>query len=382
VSASGTVDAVVVGAGVVGLATARALARAGHETLVLEATDRFGSGTSSRNSEVIHAGIYYPTGSLKARLCVAGRERLYAYCAERGVDARAIGKVIVATTEAELATLERYRSQARANGAGDLAPLDRAELRALEPAVRGVGGLHSPRSGIVDSHALMVALLGDLEAAGGVLVTGAPVTAVRAADAGLELEVGGRDPTRLVTGLLVNAAGLGAPGLAARMALPGVDAPRQWYARGRYYGYTGAVPFRHLVYPVAGGGGLGVHLTLDLAGAARFGPDVAWIEDEDYAFDDSERGAFVEAIRRYWPELDPARLAPAYTGIRPKLVGPGAPAADFRIDGPGEHGVPGLVQLFGIESPGLTASLALADEVLARLTQPGETASCSASASS
>lgn len=381
-SAADRVDAVVVGAGVVGLATARALALAGHETVVLEATDRFGSGTSSRNSEVIHAGIYYPTGSLKARLCVAGRERLYAYCAERGVDARAFGKVIVATTEAELATLEAYRTRARANGAGDLAPLDGPALRDLEPALRGVGGLHSPRSGIVDSHALMVALLGDLEAAGGVLVTGAPVTAVRAVDAGLELEVGGSDPTRLVTGTLVNAAGLGAPGLAARMALPGVAAPRQWYARGRYYGYTGAVPFRHLVYPVAGSGGLGVHLTLDLGGGARFGPDVAWIDDEDYAFDDSDRSAFVEAIRRYWPELDPARLVPGYTGIRPKLVGPGAPAADFRIDGPGEHGVPGLVQLFGIESPGLTASLALADEVLARLTQAGETGSCSASASS
>jgi L-2-hydroxyglutarate oxidase LhgO len=366
VSTAETVDAVVVGAGVVGLAVARRLAEAGLETLLLESAGSIGSGISSRNSEVIHAGIYYPTGSLKARLCVAGRDALYAYCAERGIGARAVGKLIVATDEREVATLDGYRAQARANGAGDLEPLDARAVRELEPEVDAVAGLFSPRSGIVDSHALMLSFLGDFERAGGVLALQSPVLALRPCSQGMALDVGGAQPMSLRAGCVVNAAGLGAPALAARCE--GLQAvPRLWLARGRYYGLSGPPPFRHLVYPVAGGGGLGVHVTLDLAGGVRFGPDVEWIDAEDYGFDDGARDAFAAAIRRYYPALDPSRLTPAYTGIRPKLVGPGEAAADFRIDDAEVHGIPGLVNLFGIESPGLTASLAIAEQVSALL---------------
>ncbi|MEE4298642.1 MAG: FAD-dependent oxidoreductase [Pseudomonadales bacterium] len=357
-------DAVVVGAGVVGLAVARALALAGASVLVLEAEQTFGSVTSSRNSEVIHAGIYYPTGSLKARLCVAGRERLYRYCAERGVAHRATGKLVVATGEAERAVLERYRLQAAANGAGDLALLEADAVAALEPAVRACAALHSPRTGIVDSHGLMVALLGDLEAAGGLLVCRTPVRAARIETRGFELETGGAAPMRLRCRRLVNAAGLGAQALARALeGYPPEHVPPRHLARGRYYGYGGRVPFRHLVYPVPEAGGLGVHATLDLTGGLRFGPDVEWIDSVDHGFDDSAREAFVVAIRRWFPTLEAERLVPGYTGVRPRVAGPEAGSADFRIDGPVLHGVPGLVQLFGIESPGLTASLAIADEV-------------------
>lgn len=358
----------VVGAGVVGLAVARALAREGAEVLVLEAEDTFGTITSSRNSEVIHAGIYYPTGSLKARLCVAGRERLYAYCAERCVAHRAVGKLIVATGDAERAVLEGYRAQAAANGAGELALIDADALAALEPEVRAVAALHSPRTGIVDSHGLMLALLGDLEAAGGLLVCRTPVRAARLEGDGFELETGGDAALRLHCRRLVNAAGHGAQALAGAMAgFPAAQVPPLYLARGRYYGYGGRVPFRHLVYPIPQAGGLGVHATLDLAGGLRFGPDVEWIDVVDHRFDDSAREAFVAAIRRWFPGLDATRLTPGYTGVRPRVVGPGEAAADFRIDGEAVHGVPGLVQLFGIESPGLTAALAIADEVVGRL---------------
>jgi L-2-hydroxyglutarate oxidase LhgO len=361
------VETIVVGAGVVGLAVARALALAGQEVLLLEAETAFGTVTSARNSEVIHAGIYYATGSLKARLCVAGRERLYAYCEARGIAHRQTGKLILATTEAERPVLERYRAQALANGAGELTPLDRSAIAAREPDVSAVAGLFSPRTGIVDSHGLMTALLGDLEAAGGLLVCRTPVLGARVLAAGFELMTGGDAPLRLRCRRLVNAAGHGAQAFAAAVAgHPAGRIPPRFLARGRYYGYA-AAPFRHLVYPVAEAGGLGVHATLDLGGGVRFGPDVAWIDTLDHSFEDDARDRFAAAIRRWFPALEADRLVPGYTGVRPKLVGPGESAADFRIDGPEAHGVPGLVQLYGIESPGLTASLALADEVLGRL---------------
>jgi L-2-hydroxyglutarate oxidase LhgO len=361
-----TVESIVVGAGVVGLATARALALAGQEVLVLDAGAVIGSETSSRNSEVIHAGIYYPTGSLKARLCVAGRERLFRFCAERGVRHRRTGKLIVATAQSEVHTLEKYKAQANANGVDDLAWLTAGQALGLEPEVRCVRALFSPSTGIIDSHEYMLALQADVEAHGGSVVLGTRVTAARAADGGFELEVDGAPAVRCAQ--LVNSAGLHAPALARAIeGLAATHVPREHYAIGHYFTLQGRSPFARLVYPVAESAGLGIHVTLDLAGAARFGPDVKWIESIDYAFDESRRAAFATAIRRYWPGIDEARLQPAYTGIRPKISGRGEPAADFVIQGPATHGVPGLVNLFGIESPGLTASLAIADAVAAGL---------------
>lgn len=350
-------DVLVIGAGVVGLACARALARAGHEVLVLERHRSIGTETSSRNSEVIHAGIYYPTGSLRARLCVAGREQLYRYCAERGVPHRRCGKLIVATDAAQRDTLRQYQRQARANGAGELRWLERAELLALEPQLDALAAVRSDATGIIDSHAFMLALQGDLEAAGGLIAFG--TEAARLAIRNGCTRVVTRDLT-LAPRWLINCAGLGAPDLARDM-LP--DTPQARYARGHYYSYSGAAPFSRLIYPVAEAGGLGVHVTLDLAGQVRFGPDVQWIERPDYAFDSGNRERFVAAIRRYFPALEADRLQPGYTGIRPKISGPGEPAADFRIDGPAQHRVAGLINLFGIESPGLTASLAIAARV-------------------
>jgi L-2-hydroxyglutarate oxidase LhgO len=362
------VDAIVVGAGVVGLAVARELALAGREVLVLEAASHFGTGTSSRNSEVVHSGLYYPTGSLKARLCVAGRERLYAYCAERGVPHRVLGKLVVATSEADVATLERYRTLAAANSAGELAWLSTDEVRALEPEVACVRALHAARTGIVDSHAFMLALLGDLGTAGGEVAYRAPFVQATRADAGFAVDVGGEAPITLRCAELVNCAGLAAPVVARAIApLAAQPLPEPRYAKGHYYALAGRAPFRRLVYPVAEAGGLGIHVTLDLAGRARFGPDVRWVERIDYAFDDSRRAQFAAAIRRYYPALDASRLQPSYTGIRPKLSGPDEPAADFRIDGPRDHGVRGLVNLMGIESPGLTAALAIGEHVRALL---------------
>jgi L-2-hydroxyglutarate oxidase LhgO len=332
--------------------------------LVLEAESRFGTGISSRNSEVIHSGIYYAPGSHKARLCVQGRERLYAYCEQRAIPHRQLGKLIVATSEADLPILQRYRTLARANGAGDLPWLAADEVRALEPEVMCVRGIHATRTGIVDSHALMLAMLGDLGGAGGQVAYRAPLLRATARDGGFVVDVGGTDRVTLTCAELVNCAGLGAPAVArtieplARGALP-----QARYAKGHYYGLAGPSPFRHLVYPVAEAGGLGIHVTLDLGGRARFGPDVQWIDTVDYAFDEGRRGRFADAIRRYYPALDERRLQPDYTGIRPKIAGPGEPAADFRIDGPEAHGIAGLVNLMGIESPGLTASLAIGDHV-------------------
>ena len=363
------IDCVVIGAGVVGLAVARELAVAGREVLLIERGGEIGAETSSRNSEVIHAGIYYPTGSLKAMLCVRGKALLYEYCSERGVPHRRCGKIIVATDEEQIDTLESYREQARRNGAGELEWLEVSDLRALEPAVRCVRGLLSESTGIIDSHAFMLSLLGDLERAGGLVAFRSPLIGGRVTSSGtseLVLSVGGAAPMELRASLVANCGGLWATHVARSIdAMPPGRIPRAYYARGHYFAYSGTSPFQRLVYPVAQAGGLGVHVTLDLAGQARFGPDVRWIDDVDYSFDDSVRAEFVRAIRGYFPALDERRLHPSYTGIRPKIVGPGEPGADFVIQTVHEHGVEGLVNLYGIESPGLTAALAIAERVSA-----------------
>jgi len=363
-----SIDSVVIGAGVVGLAVARALALAGREVIVLEAEDAIGTHTSSRNSEVIHAGIYYPKGSLKARSCVAGRHRLYDYCASHGIPHRRSGKLIVASDEAQLAELESIRSRALANGVEDIVWLSRAQTLALEPALSAVASLHSPSTGIIDSHALMLAYLGDAQAHGAMLALKSPLERAQRRGDGIALEVGGAAPMHLQARCVVNCAGLRAPSLARRIeGYPPEQAPEEYYAKGNYYALSGRAPFSRLIYPVPEPGGLGVHITLDLAGQARFGPDVEWVERIDYQVDPGRAERFYAAIRRYWPALPDGALLPGYAGIRPKITPQGAPAADFVVQGPRQHGVPGLVHLFGIESPGLTASLALADEVLRAL---------------
>ena len=361
------IDTVVIGAGVVGLACARALALAGREVIVLESETLIGSGTSSRNSEVIHAGIYYPQGSLKARLCVQGRQLLYAYCDRAGVGYRRCGKFIVATSEDQRPQLERIRAQAAANGV-ELLPLSQAQACEAEPQLSCVAALHSPYTGIIDSHGLMLAMQGDLERAGGSVAFGSPLAAARCLSDGILLQVDGAEPFELIAREVVNAAGLHAPELAGRFeGLPASAVPRGWLAKGNYYALAGRAPFSRLIYPVPEAAGLGVHLTLDLAGQARFGPDVEWVDRIDYQVDPRRADAFYAEIRRYWPALPDGALAPAYAGIRPKLQAPGEPARDFVIDGPAVHGVRGLVNLFGIESPGLTASLAIGETVAALL---------------
>jgi L-2-hydroxyglutarate oxidase LhgO len=363
------VDAVVVGAGAVGLAVARALAMAGREVVILEAEDAIGKHSSSRNSEVIHAGIYYPQGSLKARTCVEGRQRLYGYCAERGVPYRRCGKLIVATDTAQLEELEGIRLKAHANGVTDVVPVTPAEALAMEPELHCVAALHSPSTGIIDSHTLMRAYLGDAERAGALLALKCPLTKGVVRADGIELHVAGAEPILAVQ--VVNSAGLRAPSLARRIrGYPGELAPPELYAKGNYYTLTGGSPFSRLVYPVPEPGGLGVHVTVDLGGRARFGPDVEWIDTIDYTVDPQRAERFYAAIRRYWPALPDGALGPDYAGIRPKISASGAPAADFLVQGPRQHGVPGLVHLFGIESPGLTASLPLADEVIRHLSCP------------
>ena len=370
------IDAVVVGAGAVGLAVARELALRGRETIVLEAGPGIGNGTSSRNSEVIHAGLYDAPGSLKATLCVAGREALYPYCESRGVGHRRCGKLVVAATPAQVETLKAIAARATANGVRGVRWLSGAEARELEPAVRCEAALLSTVTGIIDSHALMLAYLGDLENAGGALVVRSPLESAAAREGGFVLRVGGDAPLEIEAGVLVNSAGLHAQEVARR--IDGLDPaliPRAWFAKGNYYALAGRSPFTRLVYPVPEPGGLGVHLTLDLAGQARFGPDVEWLDVDspdaiDYAVDPARSTAFYAAIRRYWPGLGDDTLAPAYSGVRPKLQGPGAPASDFMLQGPEAHGIGGLVNLFGIESPGLTASLAIAAEVAHRLGVP------------
>jgi L-2-hydroxyglutarate oxidase LhgO len=363
------VDCIVVGGGVIGLAVACRLASAGVETLVIEREAVPGSHTSSRNSEVIHAGLYYPPGSLKARLCVRGRQQLYRYCQERGVAHRRCGKLILAVSDDERTTLHNYCDTARRNGVTDLAWLTPSEVAALEPAVRCVAALWSPSTGIFNSHDYMQALLGDLESSGGTFVRRAEVANARL-DRGRHRVFVQQDGacSEFETRLLVNAAGLDAQAVAQTfVGLDRATIPRRYLAKGHYFTLQGRAPFQHLIYPVADGGGLGIHVTLDLAGGVRFGPDVEWIPGIDYALDESRRDAFAAAIRRYYPDLDAARLQSGYTGIRPKIAGPGEQAADFCIQGPAKHGWPGLVNLYGIESPGLTASLAIADEVAAAL---------------
>jgi L-2-hydroxyglutarate oxidase LhgO len=349
---------------VVGLAVARALALSGREVVILEAAEAIGTETSSRNSEVIHAGIYYPAESLMARLCVPGRDALYAYCSERFVPFRKCGKLIVATSPDEEERLPGIAARAAANGVADMRLLSGADARALEPALATTGALLSPSTGIIDSHAFMQSLLGDAENAGATLVLGTPVLEGAVIGEGLELSIGGPEPLGLRCRLFVNSAGLQAPSLARRIrGLRPELVPQAFFAKGSYFALSGKAPFSRLIYPVPVPGGLGVHLTLDMAGSARFGPDVEWVDRLDYDVDPGRAGSFYASIRRYWPELSDGALLPAYSGIRPKLVPPTVATQDFVIQGPAAHGVAGLINLFGIESPGLTASLAIADYV-------------------
>lgn len=359
------VECVVIGAGVVGLAVARALAQAGREVVIVEAEPAMGLHASSRNSEVIHAGLYYPAGSLKARLCVAGRDALYHYCAERAIPHRRLGKLIVASRESQLARLDALEAQARANGVADIRRLTASEARALEPALDCAAALLSPSTGIVDSHALMLSLLADAEAAGAQLALASPVEGGEVTPDGVALRVAGM---ALLAKRVVNAAGLFAPDVARAIAGLRADSiPQARYARGVYFSLQGRAPFSRLVYPLPEAGGLGSHLTLDLAGQARFGPDVEWVDGVDYRVDPARADAFYRAVRAWWPQLPDGALAPGYAGIRAKIAGPGEPDADFVIQGPAVHGAQGLVNLFGIESPGLTSCLAIADAALAQL---------------
>lgn len=367
------VDLVVVGAGVVGLAVARALALspafAGREMMVLEAAEAIGTGTSSRNSEVIHAGIYYAAGSQKAALCVRGKALLYAYCAERGIGHRRCGKLIVATDPAQVAQLDGIVAKGRANGVDDLVLLSAAEAQALEPQLRCTAAIHSPSTGIVDSHGLMLALQGDFENAGGLVVFHAPLAGARCGADGIVLTMA--DGSELLAGAVVNAAGLHAQALARRFeGLDPAQVPPSHFAKGNYFTLAGRAPFTRLIYPAPEAAGLGVHLTLDLGGQAKFGPDVEWVAAPDDLVVDPRRGeAFYAEVRKYWPGLADGALQPGYAGIRPKIQAPHEPARDFVLQGPQQHGVPGLVNLFGIESPGLTSALAIG-ECVARMLDP------------
>lgn len=361
-------DVAIVGAGVVGLACARELARQGRDVVILEANRAIGMEISSRNSEVIHGGLYYPSGSLKAALCVEGRTLLYEFCGEFGVAHRRCGKLIVATAAAQHDKLDALAEQAARNGVTDIRRLTRDQAQALEPALECTAALLSPSTGIVDSHGLMQALLGDAQAHGAQLAINTPAAACRASRDGIEIQTGGEVPIVLCAGALINAAGLRAVELAGRIeGFSHAHLPSAYLARGNYFQLSARTPFSRLVYPLPEPGGLGVHLTLDLAGQARFGPDVEWIDSIDYRVDPRRADRFYAEIRKYWPALRDGSLSPAYAGIRPKISGPHEAAADFLIQGPSDHGIAGLVNLFGIESPGLTASLAIAREVARRL---------------
>ena len=358
------VECVVVGAGVVGLAIARRLAEAGREVIVLEAADAIGTVTSSRNSEVIHAGIYYPAGSLMARLCVSGKQALYDYCQDRGIPHRNSGKLIVATRPEEIAKLASIKAHAEANGVADLEQLSGTEARALEPALACEAALLSPSTGIVDSHSYMLSLRGEAEAAGAAFAFLAPLERGRVTADGFELDVGGEAPMTLACDMLINSAGLSATAIARMLdGMPLDLIPPAYLAKGCYFSCNAKAPFSRLIYPVPEPGGLGVHLTLDLAGQARFGPDVEWVDHIDYTVDPARGERFYPAIRRYWPDLPDGALMPSYSGMRPKIVPPAVAVQDFMIQGAQTHGVPGLINLFGIESPGLTSSLAIADYV-------------------
>lgn len=365
-----TLDCVVIGAGVVGLATARACAQAGLETLVLEAESAIGSITSSRNSEVIHAGIYYPKGSLKAQLCVRGREMLYDYCTQHRVDHQRCGKLIVATQPAQTDRLRTLQQAAQANGVHNLRWLGQDEAQSREPALRCVAALESPSTGIIDSHGLMLALLGDLETAGGLLALQSPVLGGRitTGKAPIVLHIGGAEPMDIAARHVINCAGLQAQAVATAIeGVPSGSIPTGRYAKGNYYALSGRSPFTHLIYPIPEPGGLGVHLTIDLAGQARFGPDVEWVDTLDYTVDPGRAENFYSAIRCYWPALPDNALHPSYSGIRPKLIPADGEEPDFVIQSPDTHGINGLVNLYGIESPGLTSCLAIADHVVQRI---------------
>ncbi|MEA9760372.1 NAD(P)/FAD-dependent oxidoreductase [Xanthomonas campestris pv. raphani] len=362
------VDCIVVGAGVVGLAIARQLAMQGNEVLILEAASAIGTGTSARNSEVIHAGVYYPPGSLKAQLCVRGNALLYAYCRQRNVPHQRCGKLIIACDQAQTAQLEALQRNATDSAAPGVVPLSSAQMQARAPALRCVAALESTTTGIIDSHALMLALQGDAERHGATLALRAPVQSIEPLVAGFRVCTAGGDAMGLTCRWLINAAGHGAPALAAGTeGLPATARVRAHYAKGSYFTLAGRSPFHQLVYPLPEPGGLGVHLTLDLQGRARFGPDVEWVAQPDYHCEPARAEHFYAAIRRYWPALPDDALQPGYCGVRPKISGPGEPATDFRIDGPALHGMAGLVNLFGIESPGLTACLSIAEHVAALL---------------
>ena len=360
------VECVVIGAGVIGLAIARCLAQAGREVIVLEAAEGIGTVTSSRNSEVIHAGIYYKAGSLMARMCVNGKHKLYDYCASHGIPHRNCGKLIVATTPKETEKLQSIRAHAQANGVLDMQILAGAAARALEPALNCDAALLSPSTGIIDSHSYMLALRGDAEASGAFFAFYTPLLRAKASAGKIELEAGGETPMTLQCDLLVNCAGLDAPATARQIAgMPAELIPQAYLAKGNYFSCSARAPFSRLIYPVPEPGGLGVHLTLDMAGQARFGPDVEWVDHIDYAVDEKRAERFYPAIRKYWPTLPDGALMASYSGIRPKIVPPAVATQDFLMQGPRHHGVDGLINLFGIESPGLTSSLAIADHVAA-----------------
>ncbi|HEU0204462.1 MAG TPA: NAD(P)/FAD-dependent oxidoreductase [Burkholderiaceae bacterium] len=366
------VDCVVIGAGVIGLAVARALARVGRDVLILERARAIGTETSSRNSEVIHAGIYYPAQLAKARWCVAGKEMLYRFCADCGVAHRRCGKLIVATDDSQRPQLAALLRQAQENGVHDLAWLTPAQVSEMEPHVRCKAALLSRSSGIIDSHAYMLALLGDAERHDAWLAFGSAVTGGRITEDGIELDVAGDEPMTLRAAIVVNSAGLRAQQVARAIGMPAQTVPPAFFAKGNYYTLGGRSPFTRLVYPLPEPGGLGVHVTLDLGGQIRFGPDVEWLDGDpqgadgefDYTVDPRRADRFYAAIRKYWPGLPDAALRPGYAGIRPKIERPGGSTTDFLVQGPRAHGVPGLVHLYGIESPGITASLALAEHVV------------------
>ena len=358
----------VIGAGVIGLAAARAAARAGHDVVIAEATSAIGTGISSRNSEVIHAGLYYPTGSRRAQHCPRGRGMLYDFCASHGVPHRKCGKLVVATAAEEIGRLEAILEQARINGVEGVEVIDAAAAKKLEPELACVAALHSPETGIIDSHRFMLALRGDLEDRGGMIAFNSPIERLRPARGGWKAGIGGGEPQWLRFDAVVNCAGLGAQELArATEGYPPARVPRLVLAKGNYFGFVGRPAFSRLIYPVPVPGGLGVHVTLDLAGRMRFGPDVEWIERENYDVDGARATAFYQGIRKYWPRLPDNSLTPDYAGIRPKLTGPGETALDFVIDGPRQHGLERIVHLFGIESPGLTCALSLAEGIVGDL---------------
>ena len=362
------IECAVIGAGVIGLAVARALALQGREVIILESEDAIGLGTSSRNSEVIHAGIYYDTGSLKAKLCVQGKLALYDYCESHGVTHQRCGKMIVAVHDGQLEKLEALQQKAEDNDVNDLIWQDQQTTLAMEPALNAVASLLSPSTGLINSHALMLAFQGDAEAAGTMIAFNSPVLGGAITDNSIRLDIGGATPMTLDCEIVINSAGLHAQRVAGSIAgFPPEMVPDTFYAKGNYFSLAGQSPFSHLIYPIPEEAGLGVHLTLDLSGQARFGPDVEWVDKIDYEVDPAQGDKFYAAVRSYWPELPNNALIPGYSGIRPKLKGPGNPPMDFVFNGPAEHGIQGLVNLFGIESPGLTASLAIAEEAIKRL---------------